>query len=422
MSSEWIEWTAIAVAAAAAVVPRSKGRWWPLLGLAVLASGWILGTATWLLFPAVSGLCALLLLAGSNRRWRWGGRIVALGGSLLSALLCWLFPLPDIPPLTGNFATGTVTFELAAVDDAPPLVTQVWYPAKDNEALPMARWLPDPALALQLPFHRIGKALARSRSGLELIDSDTRFPVIFYEHSWTGHRAENVAQVEELASRGFVIVAVDHPGQAARVKYENGGVIEGKLTSPDLTTPAGVADFEALAERCLHERAEQLNRVRQALATGDVPVLKDRLNLDQLGVFGFSFGGTSALKLCAMDPAFHAGANEDGLFLGDAMPRGPFLFFDEEMPAWLLGVAQPGEGAGEAQTRRSEKRIQRAMLEENRQRVIIEGTQHEAFSDRIFTCRIPRLVHAGTRPAIETNRVITSRLGEFFSENLLKNP
>jgi hypothetical protein len=418
MEGEWSEWTALAVATAAAVLPDGKRRRWSLLGLLVLVGGWLFGTATWLLFPAIAGVFAVLLLSRSSDGWRRGGRILAMGGGLLSTILCGLFPLPEIPAPPGAFATGTLIFELPAEETSPPLIAQVWYPAKANTSLPRSSWLPDPELTTHLPFHRIGRAMARSRIGPDPVDRTTKLPVVFYEHSWTGHRAENVAQVEELASRGFVIVAVDHPGQAARVRYGNGTVISGKLTTPDLTDEAGVGHFETLAEDCLRERSLQLARIRQALAAGSVPALKGRLNLDRMGVFGFSFGGTSAIRLCALDPAFHAGANEDGLFLGDSMPRGPFLFFDEEMPAWLSGEAQPGEGAGEAQTRRSEKRIQAALVEPDRFRVVIDATRHEAFSDRIFTCRIPRLVHAGSRPATEVHRIITSKLGEFFARQL----
>ena len=415
VDSSWIEWTACAVAAAASI---GRERRHALLALGALAAAWIFGTATWLLFPAVTGVLALLLLAGSDRRWRIGGRIMAVGGSVLSALLCALFPLPEAPPLAGGFAVGCLDFELAAEGDAPPLIARVWYPADGSGEHPRAAWLPDPALAMHLPFHRIGQALSRALSGPEPAKSPARFPVIFYEHSWTGHRAENVVQLEDLASRGFVVVAVDHPGQAARVKYGNGEVIVGKLPQPDLASEAGVKNFEELAEKCLQERAFHLAAIRKHLIDGGVPLLGERLDFSRMGVFGISFGGTCAVRLCATDPSFRAGANEDGLFLADAMPQGPFLFFDEEQPSWLLKEARAGEGAGEAQVRKSEKRIETAMLDSHRYREILAGTRHEAFSDRIFTCRIPRLVHAGSRPTVEVHRMVTSRLGEFFSKEL----
>lgn len=39
----------------------------------------------------------------------------------------FLLPFPSPPPLPGPFSVGTLTFEIPAAGDAPPLVTQVWH-------------------------------------------------------------------------------------------------------------------------------------------------------------------------------------------------------------------------------------------------------------------------------------------------------
>lgn len=351
--------------------------------------------------------------------WRRVWITLAVGGLLSGLFLNWLFPLPEGPPLPGPHAVGTFSFEIPAEGYAPALVAQAWYPAENDDKAAHARWLPDPALAPKFPFHRIGSALARSLGNPAAADTPARFPVIFYEHSWTGHRAENVAQVENLASRGFAVIAVDHPGQAARVKYADGTVVLSRLPAElDFSTQETVLNFEKWAEPCLRDRAANLARIRQTLDRGAVPRLAGRLNLEKSGVFGFSFGGTSALRLCAVDPSFVAGADEDGLFLGDQNPQGPFLFFDEEMPGWLLQKAAPTEGPGEALIRKSEARIRNAMQKIGRFREVLEGTRHESFTDRIFTCRIPRLARVGTRPAEEIHQIITNRLAEFFGKQL----
>jgi dienelactone hydrolase len=161
--------------------------------------------------------------------------------------------------------------------------------------------------------------------------------------------------------------------------------------------------------------------VKQALIDNTVPFFKDRLKLDRLGVFGFSFGGTSALRLCARDSSFHAGANEDGLFLGDEMPKGPFFFFDQQMPAWLLTNPAPGEDVGQVLTRKAESQILTAMKQPSRYREILDGTTHDSFNDRIFLSRYPHLARAGKRPAAEIHAIIVNRLSEFFSRELQGN-
>lgn len=412
----WPEWIACLISLIAVVRPTRNSI---LLGLAAIATAWIFGTAGGLLFPAAVGNLFLLLLLRSDKYWRMTGVCLAVGGALCSAFLCFILPVPQAPGLTGSHSVGTMTFELPAQSGSPVLLAQVWYPAQPDENAPRSRWLPDPALAPDFPFHRMGHALANSRNGISMLDFTDKFPVIFYEHSWTGHRAENVAQVEALASHGFVIVAVDHPGQAERVRHADGTVIPSGLpASLDLSTDKAVVDFERLAEECLKKRIDEIGRVRRALEEGAVPKLANRLALEKVGIFGFSFGGTCALRACSLDPSFTAGANEDGFFLGEAHPSGPFLFFDQEMPPWLTQPPAATEGPAEALTRRSEKRIQAALGRPDRQRVILEGTRHESFSDRIFTCLIPRLARTGTRPAPDVHQLITSHLTDFFKRNL----
>ncbi|RYD23065.1 MAG: hypothetical protein EOP88_05650 [Verrucomicrobiaceae bacterium] len=412
----WPEGIACLLAVTAAAWPR---RSLLLTTLGVVAITWIFGTAGVFLFPAAVGTLSLLLVFKSGRRWRIAGRFLAAGGAFFSILLCLVFPVPEAPVLTGHHPVGTLTVELPADAVSPTLVAQIWYPARSGGNPVRSRWLPDPVLAPEPPFHRISHAFSNATEGADLLDGPKKLPIVFYEHSWTGHRAENVAQVEAMASHGFVVVAVDHPGQAERVRYADGSVVPSRLPAQlDLSTDKAVSDFEALAEECLSKRIVEIARVRHALREGLAPKLEGRLALEQTGIFGFSFGGTCALRICSQDASFVAGANEDGFFLGEDAPPGPFLFFDQEMPDWLSQPAVAGEGSAEELTRKSEGRIRAAMGRPDRERVIVDGTRHESFCDRIFTCRIPRLARTGTRPAAEVHDIITSRLVAFFSTYL----
>lgn len=345
---------------------------------------------------------------------------VLAGSALLAGLAAvagylYLFPLPSPPRLQGAHAVGTSTFEIPPEGDAPRLVAQVWYPAV-AAAGETADWLPDAELAPEFPFHRIAGAKGNARRDA-VPAAGLLFPVLFYEHSWTGHRAENVAQAEALASEGYVVVAVDHPGQAARVRYADGTVVATDLAAPDFSTEEGVAAFEKLAGECLEHRAEDIRRVVAALRSGSLAP-RVAMDLSRIGVFGYSFGGTSALHLCGSDPDFVAGVNEDGLFLGSAMPGGSFLCFDSEIPPWLAEKPEPGETPEQGLIRRCEARLRLAMEAPERRRVELAGTTHQSFHDRIFLCRVPKLAGCGTRGAEDVHSAIVSELTEFFGDHL----
>ena len=390
------------------------------IAVAAVVTVGIVGTAKGLLVPVGLGALILLALGALGRPWLWLSRCAAVAGAASTALLCWLFPIPQPPPLGGSHRVGTVTFEIPADAAAPRLLVQVWYPS--DQAGSGSPWLPDRGLAPGFPFHRFARAEAHASPGVSVVGGGALLPVIFYEHAWMGHRAENIAQVEDLASRGFVVVAADHPGQAMRVLYPDGTVIEGSLPRvPDFSSSQEITEFLTTAEKCFNERGRNLDRVLASLSGPSSGLLQRRLVLDRVGVFGFSFGGSHAVRLCGRHHAFHAGANEDGLFLGDDGPRGAFLFFDSELPPWLGSLPASDETPEQGMTRQAEARIQKALEEPDRQRIILTGVGHSGFTDALFRSPVPRLAGTGSRTASEVHEQISESLASFFSA-ALKRP
>ena len=415
------EWLACFLVLLMAAFPR-PGEWWRigvfLSIVATIAVAW-LGSAKWLMLPATIGGLILLPLFSLSPGWKWPVRLMAFAGAAAAALFCWLFPMPEMPRHTGTHAVGSRTIELPAEHGLPALMVEVWYPTNPDPSGRRAPWLTDPGLAPKFPFERISAALSGSIEGPPPIAASQKFKVLFYEHAWMGHRGENLFQVEDLASEGFVVIAIDHPGQSRRILHPDGSVVLGQLPEfPDLSTLNAVSAFEDLAERCLATRDQELVRVRDALSRGTLPSLTGKLDLDRMGIFGFSFGGTTAIRECARHSFFQAGANLDGFFLGESAPDGPFLFMDEEMPAWLATPPQDSETAEQTLVRRSELRILKSLQGTNHERMILDGTMHESFSDRIFLSSLPKIARAGRRPAGEVRVLIHARLSEFFRREL----
>lgn len=420
--SPWTDWLACGLVAVAPVLPGPRGQRLAAgagLGAVALAYG-IGNSGEWLMPVALGGVTAFALAKGGSK-WRRGlGVMAALGGAALTVLLGWALPSPELPPWQGPHQVGTLSFEIAEEGAAPRLVVQAWYP---TEAKGESRWLADEGLAPRFPFHRIARAMVPIAKDSPPLATPAKFPVIFYEHSWTGHRAENTAQVSDLASRGFVVIAVDHPGQAERVRYADGSVVSTRLPGgPDLSTESKVAEFLALGEQCFAERERNLTRALAALETPQASRLTGRLDFSRVSVFGFSFGGSHALRLCTRNPLFKAGANEDGLYFPGEAPRGPFLFFDSELPAFLASPAEPGESPEQTLIRQAEARLQAAAAGPSRRRVVMNGVSHLGFSDAIFRSPWPRFSKTGNQPAAKVHETICKELGDFFSAALQEAP
>ena len=72
-------------------------------------------------------------------------------------------------------------------------------------------------------------------------------------------------------------------------------------------------------------------------------------------------------------------------------------------------------------TRQAEARIQKALEEPDRQRIILTGVGHSGFTDALFRSPLPRLAGTGSRSASETHSQISGNLAIFFTA-ALKRP
>lgn len=290
----------------------------------------------WQLVPAYVGvlLFGVMVVLHRNVTRPWFGirvlGIVSAVGMVFGVALAVLFPVPQMPPLTGPYPVGTLSLRLTdtardevftdAPDDKRALMVQIWYPADVPAAAPLAPFVAradvmGPAIArwLRLPdfaFNHIGLVRSNSVAEARLRASPDAYPVLLYSHGWGGFRQINATQSEALASHGYVVVAMDHPYGALGAAFDDGSVV---LNKRSLLPPSSSPDYGA-ASRLLEEVfardgqfvLDQLER----LNTSD-PRFAGRLDLARIGIFGHSTGGGAMIKLCARDSRCKALLGQD---------------------------------------------------------------------------------------------------------------
>ena len=129
--------------------------------------------------------------------------------------------------------------------------------------------------------------------------------------------------VQDLASRGYVVVTIDHPYDSSEVEFPGGRVVGSRLQ--ELFQQAQLPeDFQALAARVFEARAADTRFVLDQLAAlnrGANPDAESRrlpagvagaLDLRRTGMFGVSAGGMTALQVMDDDPRIRAGLDIDG--------------------------------------------------------------------------------------------------------------
>jgi hypothetical protein len=104
-----------------------------------------------------------------------------------------------------------------------------WYPAESREdSVPLAyseKWL-NAVLAKQygIPKFLMGGA-QDSNSWLDAPILDGSFPVIIFNHGWQAFARSNMTQFEFLASKGFIVLSINHPQDSAVIQRNNGDFV-----------------------------------------------------------------------------------------------------------------------------------------------------------------------------------------------------
>lgn len=286
----------------------------------------------------------------------------ALLGLLLlgaAAGLPLILPVPGLPTPSGPYAVGTFTQELSdpqrleVYSDEPGrprrIIVQVWYPASPAPGSRPAPWLEPmgvygPAISgwLGLPsFFLDHVALARTHSfpDAPLADLPGMLPVLIFSHGWGGFRTQNTYQVEELASHGYLVAAIQHPYGAVMTVFADGSLAPINPDALPLDAPPGelAAAGNRLVTQWAGDMALTLDYLAQLNQAGSGERFNGRLDLERVGVFGHSTGGGAAVEFCAHDPRCKAGLGLDAYLtpvspavLESGLPQ-PFLFLFSEL-------------------------------------------------------------------------------------------
>lgn len=247
---------------------------------------------------------------------------VTVGVSTASAAPERGAPELSLPPPTGPHQVGTTSVHLVDRSRRDPLrpevpyrelMVSVWYPARDTAGRPTARHM-EPGAAnvfdeLLAPNRGVPRGLvdwaATRTSGHLDAPPDRRGhrPVLLYSAGLGDPRTWNTTLVQELASRGYVVVTIDHTYEAAAVEFPGGRVARSVLfdqqPTPELLRTilnTRVADTRFVLDWLRRKESG-------ALATADT---------HRVGMVGHSAGGFTGLQTMYDDPRIGVGVNLDG--------------------------------------------------------------------------------------------------------------
>ncbi|MFD9357037.1 alpha/beta hydrolase family protein [Streptomyces sp. NPDC060031] len=255
----------------------------------------------------------------------------------------------QLPLPTGRFAVGQETLHLVDHSRTDPwahtgpreLMVTMRYPARSGTGGPVryltteeARLLLiDRELDKVIPAETLAGTKTHSRSGARPVAG--RYPLIVLSPGFTVPRATLTSLAEDLASRGYVVAAVDHAYESAATAFLGGRVLE-CLACAQVDGDEGVRAVTEVRARDVSFLLDRLTGRRPAWRNADL------IDGSRIAMAGHSIGGASSLAAMAADPRIRAGIDMDG-GLATPLPAGvggrPFM---------LLGAQQNSPGALES--------------------------------------------------------------------------
>lgn len=241
---------------------------------------------------------------------------VLLGGALLAVLSAAPASAAvrlRLPEPTGPYSVGVTDLHLVDESRQDPwvpgvreLMVTIRYPAsRDGPRAPFLA--PGAAAAVAEDDAKILGMTpdytfpTHSRVGAPAVGG--RRPVILYSPGAERSRAAGTVVQEQLASLGYVVVAVDHTHEAVAVEFPGGRVEHGALPGQTVEVAKQMIATRVRDTRFVLDQLEVLARERR------LPV---GLDLSRVGMFGHSAGGFTAGETMVTDRRIDAGADLDG--------------------------------------------------------------------------------------------------------------
>ncbi len=357
---------------------------------------------------------------------------------LLSTAVPILLPVPKIPMPSGPLAVGTVIYEFndtsrkemySGKDESRRFIIQAWYPAEVKAGDKRAPWMANadiyaPAIAtfIDLPsffLDHLKLVNIPAYKNAQVAQTDIGYPVIIFSHGWNGFNAQNTGQALELASHGYVVIAIQHTYGAVTTVFLDGTIAPSnpKALPEDVEDP----NYEITARKLVNQWSGDISYTLdqfEKLNQDTLSSFYQKLDMKRIGVYGHSTGGGAAIQFCGTDSRCDALLGMD-----------PFM---RPVSAEVIanGVSQPSffmfsQGWTDLVDSKNNKLFNQFYpnVPNSQGAISINGTKHFDFSDLPLLSPIaPQLGLKGPLKGTRVIEIVNSYLLGFFEMTLKDKP
>ncbi|MCP1184149.1 alpha/beta fold hydrolase [Paenibacillus sp. 1781tsa1] len=359
-----------------------------------------------------------------------------------STLLSVYLPVFDLPKPEGPEKVGTQTFhfidqnrdEILTDDqsDQRELMVQLWYPTENmnnkkrdtlfpNNKEMFKTYIQSFSASLKLPEFVLNYwkySHSNSYENVEILPSTSPYPVVLLSHGMGTSRVLQASQAENLASHGFIVVTIDHTYSTFATLFPDGRVTGYTTKMTTIDDRREVGDIWTKDVEFVIDQIEKLN-------SGAIESqFKGKIDVDNIGAMGHSFGGATAFNATYLDHRIKAGVNMDGS-LNEVEDRDdinkPFMFIRSgNFEDWLANFEKDRNSNDEVTKFLSDElHIMKNVIEHGGNVIYIEGTQHFNFTDLQFYSELIKL--SGITGEINGKRgssIVNQYVLDFFNKQL----
>lgn len=276
-----------------------------------------------IIYTSVAILVILLLAGGMFFYWNY------------------LTPIKGMAP-SGAYKVGTINFDFefhSALTKSPrKLNIKAWYPSHSDEGQRDLVQSPKTALAVvkifDMPEFLASSDLSHSYIDVPIAENQSPYPVIIFNHGFASFPTQNTVQMQNLASHGYIVLTIAHPGISLVTEYSDGTSVAYDQQHPayqaynssvtDLDNAGRIfdellqnvnmegefdafwRDFDKIRQSELYsglqgvfkQWIEDSNSLTNAIANGQIgalnPLIGTHMSRQKIGIFGHSLGGVTA--------------------------------------------------------------------------------------------------------------------------------
>ena len=320
-----------------------------------------------------------------------------------------------VPPPTGQSVVGTRVLELrdsARSDPYAPtavsrdLAVRLWYPVSShsNQVCKAADYTSAAVWNYFAHLLDVAAFPVSTNSCMNAAVAEGVHPVVVFTPGFTGTSSDYTFLMEDLASRGYIAVAVDHTYEATAVEFPDGrlvrSVVGSHLGGP---LPRDTASLSLALDVRLKDVKFVLDQIALLNSRHDSP-FAGRFDLSKIVVAGHSLGGLTAL-LTISDPHVKGAVLMDPV-LPDVLPG------RTNKPVLILAANRENWANNECTLWSN--------LQGPRLAVTLQGTEHLALSDWIWLTK--DAVQTGPMGPQKAVSAVRDYIGAFLDGNLRGEP